>query len=81
MDLAIKKQRIKALKKGFAILDSNILPRWCTDERCDEIYDTVSRYCILKGTIPPPMDKDYSLENVSSDSVPFISLNKAFVLS
>ena len=58
MDLAIKKQRIKALKKGFAILDSNILPRWCADERCDEIYDTISRYCILKGTIPPPVDKD-----------------------
>ena len=58
MDLAIKKQRIKELKKGFAILDTNILPRWCENERHDEIYDTISRYCILKGTIPPPMAKD-----------------------
>lgn len=57
LDLGIERQRIKGLKKGFAILDSNLLPRWCANERYDEIYDTISRYCILKGTIPPPMDK------------------------
>ncbi len=57
LDLGIEKRRIKELKKGFAILDSHILPRWCTDTRQDEIYDTISRYCILKGIIPPPMDK------------------------
>lgn len=39
-------------------MDTNILPHWLTNERYDEIYDTVSQYCILQGTIPPPMDKD-----------------------
>lgn len=58
IDLGIKEHRIKELKKGFAILDTNILPHWYAIERYDEIYDTISRYCILKGTIPPPMDKD-----------------------
>ncbi len=57
LDLGIEKRRIKELKRGIAILDSNILPRWCANERYDEIYDTISRYCILKGTIPPSMDK------------------------
>lgn len=58
IELGVENKRIKALKKGFAILDTNILPHWYAGERYDEIYDTISRYCILKGTIPPPMDKD-----------------------
>jgi len=34
------------------------LPRWCEDRLCDEIYETVSRYCIFSGVIPPRMDRD-----------------------
>ena len=56
MDLGIEAGRIGELKKGFALLDRNILPRWSGDERCDEIYDTLSRYCILRGVVPPRMD-------------------------
>ena len=56
MDLGIEAGRIGELKKGFALLDCNILPRWSGDERCDETYDTLSRYCILRGVVPPRMD-------------------------
>lgn len=57
IDLCIEAGRIGELKKGFALLDSNILPRWSGDERSDEIYDTLSRYCILRGVVPPRMDR------------------------
>ncbi len=57
IDLGIKTERLRKLDKGFALLDLNILPRWCEDRLCDEIYETVSRYCIFSGVIPPRMDR------------------------
>jgi len=58
IDLGIKTGRLKKLDKGFALLDLNILPRWCEDRLCDEIYEAVSRYCIFRGVIPPRMDRN-----------------------
>ncbi len=58
IDLGIKTGRLQKLDKGFALLDQNILPRWCEDRLSDEIYETISRYCILNGVIPPRMDRN-----------------------
>ncbi len=57
IDLGIEAGRLKKLDKGFALLDLNILPRWNKDGLCDEIYETISLYCIFSGVVPPRMDR------------------------